>query len=301
MLSSATSASRSWRNRLIDAFGSVDLLCRRRSTVSIPQTAEDRSQQQARTRCVIRSQGTTIGNLPLKTLMSSTHRPLPPGRAAATRTFTNVRMHSAGRPDAAGNREPNPQPTPPNSDPELTGEAEASQKRLPSRWRLILSVFLPFAAGYYLSFLFRTINASISPASGIRFWARCRSRWGCSRRSISWSLRVAQIPDRGAVWIALARGGSKACCWSSRLEAPRCSATLRAFAELLVGRAMIGLGVAGRVDGRTQGHRHLVSERARRARQRLHDHAGIARGGHRDGANRVVVGTGLAGGVYLKF
>src|SRR5258708_8866395 len=29
-------------------------------------------------------------------------------------------------------------------------------------WRLIACVFLPFAAGYYLSYLFRTINALIS-------------------------------------------------------------------------------------------------------------------------------------------
>jgi hypothetical protein len=36
-------------------------------------------------------------------------------------------------------------------------------------WRLILAVFLPFAAGYYLSFLFRTINASISPALASEF------------------------------------------------------------------------------------------------------------------------------------
>ena len=29
-------------------------------------------------------------------------------------------------------------------------------------WRLIACVFLPFATGYYLSYLFRTINALIS-------------------------------------------------------------------------------------------------------------------------------------------
>jgi sugar phosphate permease len=30
------------------------------------------------------------------------------------------------------------------------------------KWRLIVLIFLPFAAGYYLSYLFRTINALIS-------------------------------------------------------------------------------------------------------------------------------------------
>ncbi|MFX4914297.1 MFS transporter, partial [Acinetobacter baumannii] len=32
------------------------------------------------------------------------------------------------------------------------------------KWPLIFSVFLPLAAGYYLAYLFRTINAAISPA-----------------------------------------------------------------------------------------------------------------------------------------
>lgn len=32
----------------------------------------------------------------------------------------------------------------------------------PISWRLVLLVFLPFAAGYYLTYLFRTINALIA-------------------------------------------------------------------------------------------------------------------------------------------
>ena len=43
-------------------------------------------------------------------------------------------------------------------------DSDISQKSSPSKWRLILSVFLPFVAGYYLAYLFRTINAAISPA-----------------------------------------------------------------------------------------------------------------------------------------
>jgi len=34
---------------------------------------------------------------------------------------------------------------------------------------MILSVFVPFAAGYYLAYLFRTINAVISPALASEF------------------------------------------------------------------------------------------------------------------------------------
>ena len=37
-----------------------------------------------------------------------------------------------------------------------------SSERPPQSWRLITLVFLPFTAGYYLSYLFRTINALIS-------------------------------------------------------------------------------------------------------------------------------------------
>ena len=59
------------------------------------------------------------------------------------------------------------------------------EKPLP-HWRLILSVFLPFAAGYYLTFLFRTINASISPALVSDFGL------GAAR---DWTARVCVFPD----------------------------------------------------------------------------------------------------------
>ena len=41
--------------------------------------------------------------------------------------------------------------------PRVRGQAVAT-------WQPIMRVFLPFAFGYYLSYLFRTINALISPA-----------------------------------------------------------------------------------------------------------------------------------------
>jgi hypothetical protein len=111
--------------------------------------------------------GTTIRNLSLKAVISSARRALPPRRAAATRTFTTVRLHSPAGLTPQEIESRNPQPAPSNSDPELTEKPEASQMHLPSKWRLIVSVFLPFAAGYFLSFLFRTINASISSALGV--------------------------------------------------------------------------------------------------------------------------------------
>jgi hypothetical protein len=95
------------------------------------------------------------------------HRQAPPASAKTGRGNPGFAHHSkaaAGptKPSLSGGRS---QRAAPNSDPEASmGKLEASCEKPLSKWRLILSVFLPFAAGYYLSFFFRTINASISPA-----------------------------------------------------------------------------------------------------------------------------------------
>ena len=152
-------------------------------------------------------------------------------------------MNFTGRPDAAENREPNPEPAPSNSDPELTREAEASHEHLPSKWRLILSVFLPFAAGYYLAYLFRTINASISPALASDFGLDA-VQMGLLASVYFLVFGLAQIPvgvllDRfgprrvQGVLLVIAAGGATL------------FGTASGFPELVVARAMIGLGVAG--------------------------------------------------------
>src|SRR5437763_15408147 len=92
--------------------------------------------------------------------ISSTNRPLPPRRAAAIPTFVTCQTPSAGRRDQAGYEDLASLQAKPNADEYRDVGDHPRQKW----WRLILAVFLPFAAGYYLSFLFRTINASISPA-----------------------------------------------------------------------------------------------------------------------------------------
>jgi len=151
-------------------------------------------------------------------------------------------MHSADRPDAVGNREPNLQPDPSDSDSELTGKSEGSQRRSPSKSRLILSVFLPFSAGYFLSFLFRTINASISPALTSEFGLDA-AETGLLASVYFLVFAGAQLPigvllDRygprrvHSVLLVIAVGGATL------------FGTANGFAELLVGRAMIGLGVA---------------------------------------------------------
>jgi MFS family permease len=109
-------------------------------------------------------------------------------------------------------------------------------------WRLILAVFLPFAAGYYLSFLFRTINAAISPALAAEFGLDATSI-GLMTSVYFLVLAAAQIPvgaflDRygprrvQSVLLVMAAGGTSV------------FGTATGFSDLLLGRALIGLGVA---------------------------------------------------------
>ena len=130
-----------------------------------------------------------------------------------------------------------------NSDPEpLTAKLEAAREKPLSKWRLILSVFLPFAAGYYLSFLFRTINASISPVLASDFGLGA-AETGLLASVYFLVFAGAQIPigvllDRygprrvQSVLLVMAVGGTSL------------FGNADNFAELLIGRAMIGLGVA---------------------------------------------------------
>ncbi len=108
--------------------------------------------------------------------------------------------------------------------------------------RLILSVFLPFAAGYYLSFLFRTINASISPTLVSDFGLGA-AETGLLASVYFLVFAAAQIP----IGVLLDRYGPRRV-QSVLLVIAVGGATLfgnaNSFAELLVGRAMIGLGVA---------------------------------------------------------
>ena len=130
-----------------------------------------------------------------------------------------------------------------NTDPKsATARFEAANEKPLSKWRMILSVFLPFAAGYYLSFLFRTINASISPFLASDFGLGA-AETGLLASVYFLVFAGAQIPigvllDRygprrvQSVLLVIAVGGISL------------FGNADSFAELLVGRAMIGLGVA---------------------------------------------------------
>ncbi|HWX26703.1 MAG TPA: MFS transporter [Steroidobacteraceae bacterium] len=125
----------------------------------------------------------------------------------------------------------------------MTSEAEISQKSQPSKWRLIFSVFLPFAAGYYLAYLFRTINGAISPALTSDFGLDA-AETGLLASIYFLVFGLTQIPigvllDRlgprrvQGVLLVIAAGGATL------------FGNASSFPELLVARAMIGLGVAG--------------------------------------------------------
>ena len=119
---------------------------------------------------------------------------------------------------------------------------EATNEKPLPKWRMILSVFLPFAAGYYLSFLFRTINASISPVLAADFGLGA-AETGLLASVYFLVFAGAQIP----VGVLLDRYGPRRV-QSVLLVIAVGGATLfgnaDSFVELLVGRAMIGLGVA---------------------------------------------------------
>ena len=109
-------------------------------------------------------------------------------------------------------------------------------------WRLISRVFLPFAAGYYLSYLYRTINALIashpSPDTAIG-----TADLGLLTSVYFLIFAAAQIP----VGILLDRFGPRRV-QSVLLLLAAAGAGLFAistgFLSLLIARAMIGLGVA---------------------------------------------------------
>jgi MFS family permease len=139
------------------------------------------------------------------------------------------------------NEELKPQ-TNPDVGPEFTGESETSQQRSRSKWRLMLAVFMPFAAGYFLSYLFRTINASVSPLLASEFGLDA-AETGLLASVYFLVFAGVQLP----IGVLLDRYGPRRI-HSMLLVFAVGGATLfgnaDGFAELLVGRAMIGLGVA---------------------------------------------------------
>ena len=114
-------------------------------------------------------------------------------------------------------------------------------------WRLVATVLLPFAAGYYLSYVFRSINALISGPLAIEF--------GLSAADLG-LLTAVLFLTFGAIQLPLGA-------WLDRYGPRRVQAALLSVAAigatifasapslpwLIFGRALIGLGVAGALMG----------------------------------------------------
>lgn len=136
----------------------------------------------------------------------------------------------------------------PNTVPQVSGSArpEAARRSIEDRlWRpgLILRVFLPFAIGFYLSYLFRTISALIADPLTAEF-ALSSGCLGLLTSAYFLTFAAAQLP----VGIALDRYGPRRVQSILLLVAAGGAALFAAsggFASLLIGRGLIGLGVAG--------------------------------------------------------
>jgi MFS family permease len=113
---------------------------------------------------------------------------------------------------------------------------------LTENWHLILRVFLPFVAAYYLSFLFRTINATVAGSLTAEFGLNAGDL-GLLTSVYYLTFAAAQIP----IGILLDRYGP-GLIQSVVMVAAALGAALFAVSDnfwlLLGGRALIGLGVA---------------------------------------------------------
>jgi MFS family permease len=120
--------------------------------------------------------------------------------------------------------------------------ASQSIEALAQKWRLIAFVFLPFAAGFYLSYLFRNINAVIAGPLTSELGLDA-GQFGLLTSVYFLTFAAAQLP----VGILLDRYGPRRV-QSGLLVVAACGAALFALSEsfvpLVLSRALIGLGVA---------------------------------------------------------
>ncbi|MDE1936510.1 MAG: MFS transporter [Bradyrhizobium sp.] len=156
--------------------------------------------------------------------------------------FARYPETTVSRAKAASDGEPNPGQVENSFSESSTAKLETTREKTLSKWRLLLAVFLPFAAGYYLSYLFRTINASISPVLANEFGLGA-AETGLLASVYFLVFAGAQIP----IGVLLDRYGPRRV-QSVLLVIAVGGATLfgnaDSFAELLAGRALMGLGVA---------------------------------------------------------
>jgi len=116
-----------------------------------------------------------------------------------------------------------------------------TQEQLPLR--LLGRVFVPFASGYYFSYFFRTVNAVIWPDL-VRDIGVDANRLGLLTSAYFFAFALFQLP----LGVLLDRFGPRRVN-ASLLVVAACGALLFGLSEslagLIVGRALIGLGVSG--------------------------------------------------------
>jgi MFS family permease len=123
------------------------------------------------------------------------------------------------------------------------GPACAAESAVIARAHAVLLVFLPFAAGYYLSYLYRTINALIAAqlTASIPLSA---SELGLLTAVYFLAFAAVQLP----IGVALDRYGPRRVQCALLLVAAIGAAlfgSAHSLDALIVGRALIGFGVAG--------------------------------------------------------
>ncbi len=115
--------------------------------------------------------------------------------------------------------------------------------REPLPFQLMLKVFLPFAGGYYLSYLYRTVNAIISPDL-VREFGLGPSDLGLLTSSYFLTFACFQLP----LGILLDRYGPRRVNAGLLMVAGSGAALFglsQSLGGLIVARALIGLGVSG--------------------------------------------------------
>ena len=144
-------------------------------------------------------------------------------------------------------RDCDPESGKPKTAPRIPGSPRhrAAQPQAEDRARtphLIARIFLPFAAGFYLSYLFRTISSLIAAPLAAEFTLTPGSL-GLLTSAYFLTFAVAQLP----VGVLLDRYGPRRVQSMLLLVAAAGAALFAAsdgFISLLIGRALIGLGVA---------------------------------------------------------
>lgn len=135
----------------------------------------------------------------------------------------------------------------PNSDlPRIVSKPkDPASKTIDSNrtWNLIATVLLPFAAGYYLGYLFRTINALISGTLVSEFGLSAGDL-GMTTAALFLTFGAAQLP-LGAWLDRYGPRSVQAVLFTIAAMGAAVFASAQGLLGLIVGRALIGIGIAG--------------------------------------------------------